>query len=96
MTQMSIMWDVLDPIWLHVILKSIKSSQILHPLGFHLSHKDLKSGQKWPNYGQFTNGRLHDSSEYHMGRIRSIRASFEPESYEIGPEMAELLPIYQC
>ena len=89
MTQMSIMWDVLDPIWLHVILKSIKSSQILHPLGLQLSHKDINSGQKWPSYGQFTNGRLRDSSEYHMGCMRSTGASLEPKSYEIGPEMAE-------
>ena len=35
------------------------------PLGFHLDPKDLKSGQKRPSYGQFTNGRLRDSSEYH-------------------------------
>ena len=72
MTQMCIMWDVLDPIWLHVILKSIKSSQILHPLGLHLNQKAMKLGQKWPSYSQFTDGRLRDSIEYHR---RSIRVS---------------------
>ena len=50
----------------------------------------MKSGQKWPSYGQFTNGRLRDSSEYHMGCMRSIGALFEPERSKIGQEMAEL------
>ena len=31
------------------------------PLGLHLNQKDLKSGKKWLNYGQFTSGRLRDS-----------------------------------
>ena len=64
-------------------------------LGFHLNPKDLKSSQKWPSYGQFTNGRLRDSSEYHAGCMGSIRASFEPKRSKIGPEMAKLRPIYQ-
>ena len=69
--------------------------EVWDPLGLHLNQKDLKSGKKQLSYGQFTKGRLRDSSEYHMGCMRSIGASFEPKSYEIGPEMAELWPIYQ-
>ena len=76
-TQVSIIWDVWDP------------------LGLHLNQKDLKTGKKWLSNGQFTKGRLCDSSEYHMGCMRSIGALFEPKSYEIGPEMAEFWPIYQ-
>ena len=68
---------------------------VLDPLGLHLKQKDKKSGKKQLSYGQFTNGRLRDSSEYHMGCMRSIGALFEPKSYEIGPEMAEFWPIYQ-
>ena len=64
-------------------------------LGLHLNQKDLKSGNKRLSYGQFTNARLCDSSEYRAGCIRSIRASFEPKRYKIGQEMAELWPIYQ-
>ena len=64
-------------------------------LGFHLNPKDLKSSQKWPSYGQFTNGRLRYSSEFHAGCIRSIRASLEPKISKIGPEIAKLWPIYQ-
>ena len=64
------------------------------PLGLHLNQKDLKLGQKWPSYSQFTHGRLRDSSEYHVGCTGSIRASFEPKRSKIGPEMAELQPIY--
>ena len=63
-------------------------------LGLHLNQKDLKSGKKWLSYGQFTSGRLLDSSEYHTGCMGSIRASFEPKRSKIGPEMAELQPIY--
>ena len=69
MTQVSITWDVSDP------------------LGLHLNQKAMKLGQKWPSYGQFTKERLRDSSEYHMGCMGSIGASFKPKSYEIGPEM---------
>ena len=54
----------------------------------------LQSGQKRQTYGQFTNGRLRDSSKYHVGHMRSIGASFAPKSYEIRPEMAEIWPIY--
>ena len=68
---------------------------IWDPLGLHLNQKDLKSGKKWLSYGQFTNGRLRDSSEYHAGCMGSIRASFEPKISQIGQEMAELWPIYQ-
>ena len=52
---------------------------VLDLLGLHLNQKYLKSGKKWLSYGQFTNGRLRDSNEYHAGCIRSIRASFEPK-----------------
>ena len=40
---------------------------VCDPLGLHLNQKYLKSGKKWPSYGQFTYGRLRDSSEYHVG-----------------------------
>ena len=78
-------------------------------LGFHLNQKDLKSGKKWPSYGQFTNlksgkkqlsngqftsGRLCDSSKHHTGCMGSIRASFELKRSKIGQEMAELWPFY--
>ena len=65
------------------------------PLGLHLNQKYLKSGKKWLSYGQFTKGRLRDSSEYHARCKRSIRASFEPKRSKIGQEMAQLWPIYQ-
>ena len=76
MTEVIIMWDVGDP------------------LGLHMNQKDLKSGQKQLSYGQITNGRLRDSSEYYVGCRRSIRATFEPKRSKIGPEMAELQPFY--
>ena len=60
------------------------------PLWLHFNRKYLKSGQKWPSYGQFTNGRLRDSSEYHAGCMGSIRASFEPKRSKIGQETADL------
>ena len=72
MTQASNMWNVRDP------------------LGLHLNQKYLKSGKKRLSYGQFNNGRLRDSSEYHAGCMGSIRASFEPKISKIGPEMAKL------
>ena len=65
------------------------------PLGLHLNVKDLKLGKKRLFYGQFTNGRLRDSSEYHGGCMGSIRASFEPKRTKIRQEMNELCPIYQ-
>ena len=65
------------------------------PLGLHVNQKDLKSGKKWLSYGQFTSGRLRDSSEYHTGCMGSISAVFEPKRSKIGHEMAELWPIYQ-
>ena len=65
------------------------------PLGLHFNQKDLKSGKKWLRYGQFTNGRLRDSSEYHAGCMGSIRVSLEPKISKIGQEMAELWPIEQ-
>ena len=69
--------------------------EVKNLLGLYLNQKDLKSGKKRQSYGQFTNERLRDSSEYHMGCMRSIWALFEPKSYEIGPEMAKLWPISQ-
>ena len=66
---------------------------VWHPLGLHyLNQKDLKSGEKQLSYGQFTNGRLCEWSEYHQG---SIAASFEPKRFKIQPKMTELWPIYQ-
>ena len=59
------------------------------PLGLHLNQKDLKSGKKRLSFGQFTIGRLRDSSEYHTGCMGSIRASFEPKRSKIGLKMAE-------
>ena len=67
---------------------------VLDLLGLYLNQKDLKSGKKWLSYGQFTNGRLRDSNEYHAGCIGSIRASFEPKRSKMGQEMLELRPIY--
>ena len=57
--------------------------------------KVLKSGKKRLSYVQFTNERLLDSSEYHVGCIGSIRASLEPKISKIGQESAELWAIYQ-
>ena len=65
------------------------------PIMLHLNQKYLKSGKKRPSYGQFTKGRLRESSEYHTGSMGSIRASFEPKISKIGQETAELWPIYQ-
>ena len=65
------------------------------PLGLHLNQKYLKSDNKRLSYGQFTNWRLRDSSEYHARSKRYIRALFEPKSYKIGQETAEFWPIYQ-
>ena len=43
---------------------------VLDSLGLHWNQKDLKSGKKRPlSYGQFTNGRLRDSSEYHVHNL---------------------------
>ena len=64
-------------------------------LGLHLNQKYLKSGQKWLSYCQFTVVRLRDSSEYHVGSMGSIGASFELKISKIRPEMARLRPIYQ-
>ena len=71
------------------------TQDVWDPLGLHLKQKDIKSGKKQLSYGQFTSGRLRDSIEYHAGCMGSIRASFEPKSSKIGPETAELWPIYQ-
>ena len=68
---------------------------IWDPLGLHLNRKYLKSGQKCPSYGHFTNGRLRDSWEYHAGCAGSNNASFKPKISKIGQETAELWPIYQ-
>ena len=59
------------------------------PLGLHVNQKDLKSGKKRLNYGQFTKERLRDLSEYHTGSMGSIRASFEPKRSKNGQERAE-------
>ena len=64
-------------------------------LGLHLNQKDLKSGKKRLNYGQFTNGRLRDSSEYHAGCKGFIWASFVQKRSKIGQDLAVLRPIYQ-
>ena len=55
-------------------------------LGLHWNQKYQKSGKKRLSYGQFTNGRLRDSSEYHAGWMGSIRASFETKISKIGQE----------
>ena len=41
------------------------TQDVRDPLGLHLNQKYLKLGKKWLSYGQFTNGRLRDSSEYY-------------------------------
>ena len=68
---------------------------VWEPLGLHLNQKDLKSDKKRLSYSQFTNGRLRDSSNYHVGCMGFIGASFEPKISKIGQETAELWPIYQ-
>ena len=60
------------------------------PLRLHLNQSDLKWGKKWPSYGKLFKGRLRDSSEYHVGCMRPIRASFETKIFQIGQETAEL------
>ena len=65
------------------------------PFGLHLKQNDLKSGKKGLSYGQFTNGRLRDLSEYHAGCMRFFRTSLEPKSSKIGQVTAELWPISQ-
>ena len=57
-------------------------------LGLHLNQKYLKSGQKRLSSGQFTNGRLRDSSEYHAGCMGFIRTSLGPKRSKIGQETA--------
>ena len=66
------------------------TQDVRDPLGLHVNQKYLKSGKKRLSFGQFTIGRLRDSSEYHTGCMGSIRASFEPKRSKIGQEMAEL------
>ena len=68
---------------------------VWNPLGLHLNQKDLKSCKKWLSYGQFTSGRLRDSSKHQVGCMGYVRALFEPKISKIGPEMAELWPNYQ-
>ena len=68
---------------------------VWNQLGPYLNQKVLKLDKKRLSCGQFTNGRLRDSSEYHAGCMGFIRASFEPKSSKIGQETAELWPIYQ-
>ena len=61
---------------------------VLDPLGLHLKQKNQKSGKKQLSYGQFTNGRLRDLSEYHVGCMGFIRTSLEPKRSKIGQETA--------
>ena len=67
---------------------------VLDSLELHLYKKDLKLGKKWLFYGQFTNRRLRETSEYHAGCMGFIRASFELKKSKIGQDTAELWPIY--
>ena len=69
--------------------------EVWDPLGLHLNQKYLKLGKKQLSYGQFTKGRLRDSSEHQTRPMGSFRASFEPKISKIGQETAELWPIYQ-
>ena len=71
------------------------TQDVWDPLGRHVNQKVLKTGKKRLSNGQFTKGRLRDSSEYHMGSMGSIKFSFEPKRSKIGQETAELWPIYQ-
>ena len=68
---------------------------VWYPSELHLNQKDLKSDNKRLSYGQFTNWRLRDSSEYHARSKRSISALFDPKISKIGPETTKLCPIYQ-
>ena len=70
------------------------TQDVWNPLGLNSNQNNLKSGKKQLSYGQFTIGRLRDSSEYHMGCMGSIRASFEPKRSKNGQETAELWSIY--
>ena len=46
-------------------------------LGLHWKQKDLKSGKKQRlSYGQFTDGRLRDSSEYYVHNLMYINPMF--------------------
>ena len=49
---------------------------VWYPSELHLNQKDLKSDNKRLSYGQFTNWRLRDSSEYHARSEICIRALF--------------------
>ena len=60
------------------------------PIWLHLNYKDLKLGQKWMSYNQFTYERLHDSNEYHVGCFGSILATCDPEKYKIKPDIASI------
>ena len=71
------------------------TQDVRDPLGLHVNQKYLKSGKKRLSFGQFTKGRLRDSSEHQTRPMGSFRASFEPKISKIGQETAELWPIYQ-
>ena len=66
MTQVSIIWDVWDP------------------LRLHLNPKYLKSGKKRLSYGQFTNGRLRDSSDYHGDVWDSLGLHLNQKDLKLG------------
>ena len=57
---------------------------VWNPLGLYLNQKVLKWGKKGLSCGQFTDGRLRDSSEYHAGCMGSIRASFVQKKLKLG------------
>ena len=66
------------------------TQDVLDPLGLHVIQKDLKLGKKWLSYGQFSNGRLRDSSEYHAGCMGFTWALLEPKRSKFGQAMADL------
>ena len=66
---------------------------VWNPLRLHLNQKDLKLGKKQLSNGQFTSGRLCDSSKHHTGCMGSIRASFELKRSKIGQRIGRVMAI---
>ena len=59
-------------------------------LGAQLCLKDSKLVKKWLSYGYFSNERLRDFIENHMGPQGILGCSIVPKRFKIGQEMAEL------
>ena len=66
--------------------------RLLDPSKYHAKCKGSVGALFEPKISE---NQLCDSSENYAGYMGSIGASFEPKISKIGPEMAELWPIYQ-